>query len=108
MNSLGNWDYTSGYLIKLNADINLTTEGSDIQSKTIALQQGWNLTPVLCADGMMCSEILLQLGDDLIIIKETAGANVFWPEMNIYTLLELQPGKSYYILSGVATSLTFP
>jgi len=108
INTLGNWDYTAGYLIKLNADVNLSFEGNDIPNKTLALHQGWNLTPVLCTDGMLCSDILLQLGDDLIIIKEPAGTNVFWPEMNIQTLTALQPGKAYYILTGTATTLTFP
>lgn len=108
INTLGNWDYTSGYLIKLNADVNLTIEGADIPNKIIALQQGWNLVPVLCADGMMCSDILLQLDDDLIVIKEPAGTNIFWPEMNIQTLTALQPGKSYFIKTTTATTLTFP
>jgi hypothetical protein len=108
INTLGNWDYTSGYLIKLSADVNLTLEGSEVENKTIALQQGWNLMPVLCAEGMMCSDILLQLGDDLLIITEPAGTNVFWPQMNIQTLTALQPGKSYYIKTTTTTMLTFP
>ncbi len=108
INTLVNWDYTSGYLIKLNADVNLSIQGSELPNKTLALQQGWNLVPVLCADGMMCSDILLQLGDDLIVIKEPAGTQVFWPEMGIQTLSSLQAGKAYYILTDTATSLTFP
>ena len=108
INTLGNWDYTSGYVIKLNAEANLTMEGADIPNKTIALHQGWNLAPVLCADGMMCSDILLQLGDDLIIITETAGTNVFWREQNVQTLTALQPGKAYFIKTSAATTLTFP
>ena len=108
INTLGNWDYTSGYLIKLNADANLTMEGADIPNKTIVLNQGWNLTPVLCVEGMLCSEILLQLGDDLIIISETAGTNVFWPEQNVQTLTALQPGKAYFIKTSATTMLTFP
>jgi hypothetical protein len=108
INTLGNWDYSSGYLIKLNANANLTMEGADIPNKTIILKQGWNLTPVLCADGMLCTEILLQLGDDLIIISETAGTNVFWPEQNVQTLTALQPGKAYFIKTSAATTLTFP
>ena len=108
INTLGNWDYASGYLIKLNADVNLTIAGSGIPNKTLVLQQGWNLSPVLCAEGMLCSDVLLQMGDDLIIITEPAGTNVFWPEMNIQTLTALQPGKSYYIKTAAATTLIFP
>ncbi len=28
-----------------------------------------------------------------LLVKEVAGTSLYWPEMNINTLLELEPGK---------------
>ncbi len=108
VNTMGSWDYQSGYVIKMSEAANITVPGATITNKTIALQQGWNLIPVLCENGISCNEVLEQLGENLIIIKEPASTNVFWPGMNIQSLAMLQQGKAYLILVNSAAQLTFP
>jgi predicted outer membrane repeat protein len=108
VNTLVQWDFNSGYLIKTTDSIMLSIPGNTILDKIIALKSGWNLIPVFSDSGLACSEILAQLQNDLVIIKEPASTNVFWPEMNIQTLMTLQPGKAYFILVLSDVELIFP
>jgi hypothetical protein len=107
LNTLGAWDYTRGYLIKMNEASTISIAGHPIGSDVINLQAGWNLIPVLCKNGISCNEVLEQLGENLIIIKEPATTGVFWPELGIDTLGELNRGKAYFVLVNSAAQLTF-
>jgi hypothetical protein len=46
--------------------------------------------------------------DDVVIVMEIAGTQVFWPEKNIHTLNSLQPGEGYLIKTGGNVIITFP
>jgi len=107
MNTLGDWEHEKGYLIKLTDSANLTISGFSIDDKSITLQAGWNLIPVLCSCGMAVEEISLQLGENLILIQEVAGTNIYWPAMNIHTLNRVEAGKSYYLLMLESAVLNF-
>jgi hypothetical protein len=107
MNTLGNWQHEKGYLIKLTESVSLTIPGFSIDDKTLTLQAGWNLIPVLCSCGMGVEELSLQLGDKMIFLQEAAGVNVYWPAMNIRTFDRLEAGKSYYLLMQESAILIF-
>ena len=106
-NTLGNWDYLSGYQIKNAQDINLTIAGSPIADPSVDLQAGWNLIPVLTS----CGGQIYQIFDGfsgLNIIKEIAGTNIYWPAYGIATLNYLEPGKSYWVSVNTNGSFTYP
>jgi hypothetical protein len=107
MNTLGDWEHKKGYLIKLSESASLTIPGFSIDDKSITLQAGWNLIPVLCSCGMAVEEINSQLGDNMIFLQEAAGTNVFWPAMNIKTFNRVVAGKSYYLLVNESAILNF-
>lgn len=107
INSLNEWDYKKGYIVKVMGDHTLTVTGSNPEDKTIQISQGWNLIPVLCKD---CNSIETMLGDNLgkvRIIREAVGVNIFWPEVGIYSLTHLAPGNAYYLYANEPFQLGF-
>lgn len=97
INTLGNWNYKKGYFIKVSQQTAFNYQGSVPDDKSIALETGWNLIPVLSEQEVPVSIILNQLEDNLIILKEMIGCKLFWPDKQINTLNRLKPGKSYLI-----------
>jgi hypothetical protein len=106
-NTLGNWDYLSGYQIKTAQDIELSIAGSPIADPSVDLQTGWNLIPVLTSCGGQIYQIFDGLAG-LNIIKEIAGTNVYWPAYGITTLQYLEPGKSYWVSVNSNSNFTYP
>lgn len=107
VNTLGNWDVEKGYLVKLTESAEFEIPGNASGIHTFGLQPGWNLIPVMCECRITTSEIYSQLGENLIIITEPAGLQVFWPAMGIQTLQQLAPGKSYFVLVTEEAVLNF-
>ena len=108
VNTLVYYDYNSGYQIKVNEDIEITIEGIDPTNKTIQLQTGWNLIPVLTEYDIQIDELFTGLIDKVEIVKESIGMNIYWPEKNIISLQSLSTGKSYLVKSSGAISIDFP
>ncbi len=108
INTLGDWDYSSGYIIKLYDEVEVNVPGYPVADKSKWLNTGWNLLPVSCSCGVSCQEIMDQLGDDLVIIKEVAGNRVCWPEFGIHTLYTMDAGKSYFVLMINEGFFSFP
>jgi hypothetical protein len=106
-NTLGDWNTFSGYRIKMDTQHELEISGSALTDKTIQLQAGWNLLPVLSAENVAIANIATQLGDNLVVISEIAGVNVYWPEMGVYTLQTLEPGKAYFVKVTETSTVSF-
>jgi len=104
----GGWDTQSGYMVKLNGDQELVIEGTFFANKTLALDEaGWYLIPVLSKCSVSVNELLENILDDLVIIKDVAGTAVYWPGL-VQTLYSLEPGKSYLVKFSNPVSFTFP
>jgi len=105
--TLTEWNYKKGYMIKVLNDNSLDISGALPDDKTITINEGWNLIPVLCSE---CNTIEDMLGENIgkvKIIREGVGLNIFWPEVGIYTLTHLVPGSSYYLYANESFLLTF-
>jgi len=107
VNSLENWDFTSGYFVKTNAATSLDIEGFQPANTTINLSAGWNLIPVLSDENVLIAELFAGQLEKLQIIKEAIGSKVFWPEMAISKLEFLQPGNSYLVKMHEPTIINF-
>lgn len=105
INNLNNWDAYAGYVMKLNQDILMDFKGSTLDDKTVLLAAGWNLLPVLCAENKVTSSVLGI--PEVIVAKEVAGSNVFWPAQNIYSLYSLCPGNAYYVYAESSAVVDF-
>ncbi|MCF8365668.1 MAG: T9SS type A sorting domain-containing protein [Bacteroidales bacterium] len=106
-NTIQNWNYHTGYKIKMLSDITLELTGEKPNSPTVNLDSGWNLIPVLTTCGTASQELSSQLAG-LKIIKGIATTDVYWPEYNIQTLGQLEAGKSYWLSTDQDDTLTYP
>jgi len=106
INTIGLWNTLQGYSIKMGNSSGLTMTGSRSGVYTLNLGNGWTILPVLSACDVDV-EALFQ-GTDLTIVKEVAGWKVYWPGLNINSLVNLQSGKSYYVLMNSQGGITFP
>nr|NQU88877.1 PKD domain-containing protein [Bacteroidota bacterium] len=106
INTLGTWHTHEGYQVKVADNVELTISGARENDKTLQLAEGWNLIPVLSE----CDVDVAALfdGTDIVILKEVAGWNVYWPEFGINTLGVLEPGKAYFVMMGSEGDVTFP
>lgn len=107
VNTLGNWDYLSGYQAKAENSFELTVTGTKIPSQELAISEGWNLIPVLSSCDAAVQDLFAGFAG-LQIVKEVAGTKIYWPDYNINTLGSMQPGKAYFVASADAGTITFP
>ncbi|OYT13451.1 MAG: hypothetical protein B6I19_05120 [Bacteroidetes bacterium 4572_114] len=105
-NTLGSWDNNSGYFIKSVSDVTFPIIGKKVDNNSLDLNAGWNLIPVLSE----CPVEIIELfnGIDVVIIKEVAGTNIYWPANGINTLDALEPGNAYFVLMNDAGTVIFP
>jgi hypothetical protein len=110
INTIGNWSSTTGYTIKLSAPVTLPITGCDVATKTMNFADTWRLIPIISSCNVPIETLFAGKLNKITIIKEIAGTNVYWPEMNIKTLLTLQPGLAYMIKtnSSAIFTVTFP
>ncbi len=108
VNTLGNWDINSGYMIKLSAPDTLQINGVELLDNSVRLNAGWNIIPVKSFCEVEVSFIAAQLGPNFLMVKEIAGTKIYWPEKAIETLQILMPGKAYLIKVDQGAFVTFP
>ena len=108
LNTLGNWDSESGYMIKVTNETLLTISGTEVNDKTINFNPGWNIFPVLSSCDVNAEALFASISGQLIIVKEVAGWKLIWPEKGINNLEYLVSGKAYLLKVSAECSVTFP
>ncbi len=108
VNTLGDWNSSTGYCIKLNEGTNLQVEGIISAEKTLNLTEGWNLIPVLSSCEIETSVLASQIQSELKIIKEVAGTLVYWPEKSIFSLTKFFPAQAYWVKVTEDCVVVFP
>ena len=108
INTIINWNTHNGYIIKTSSAGQLTISGTEDNDKTVNLEAGWNLMPVLSFCPVSINILFTTQEQNLKIVKEVAGWEVYWPEMNIFTLTEFTTGKSYFVCVEQNCQVTFP
>ncbi len=107
VNTIGNWNYETGYQIKTANNLELMIAGKKIRNPTLELVQGWNLIPVLNNCNNPVEELFSQITGNLQIVKEVAGTGVYWPQFGVNTLGNIVPGKAYFVLVDEDVELEF-
>ncbi len=108
INTLSDWNTGEGYLIKMNTPANLSVSGKNTLEETISLDAGWNYMPVLSHCFVDINFLMAELPDELVVVKEAAGLNIYWPNMGVFTLSGLESGKAYLIFVNNPVDFTFP
>ncbi len=108
-NTVGDFDNQSGYVLFVNEVVNYQLPGSAMADDVLTLEEpGWHFMPVLSECPVSVEELFGDQLSDVIIIMELIGTNMYWQDMSITTLTELQPGKAYSIKTTDAISVEFP
>jgi len=108
VNTIVNWESQSAYKIKVDEEVTLTIAGIPEQNKTLNLAEGWNLIPLISDQPVEVAGLFGGIASDVIVIKSIAGTGVYWPQYEINTLINLQPGKAYFVKMSNAGSVSFP
>ncbi len=111
INTVGDWDTQSGYVMKTSAEATIQICGAPITDSLLNLfvQEGnWHYLPVISGCPVNCDELFGPEADKITIVKELLGTEVWWPEAGIFTLQELQPGQAYEIRIETDVELGFP
>lgn len=107
INTLSEWDYSSGYTAKAMQSFNINLRGVKHEDFALELDSGWNIIPVLSG----CNVPVIDVFDEysgVRVIKEIGELGIYWPEFNINTLVVLQPGKAYFALLNQSCNIVFP
>jgi len=107
INTIGNWEQHSAYKVKTNAKVGLNINGLADGNKTLQLDKGWNLIPVISSCPVDVETLFEPVAADLQIVKEVAGYGVYWPEMGINSLGTLNPGDAYYVSTAGIGAVNF-
>jgi hypothetical protein len=98
INTLNYWDITSGYALKMADTTQVTMSGYKLANIEIQLREGWNWLPVLSDSPVLISDLIDGITEKVTAVHDIAGTRVYWPAMQINTLVQLMPGKAYFIL----------
>jgi len=107
INTIGNFETTEGYMVKMSGTSALPITGFQSQNKTIQLVAGWNILPVISDENVDSQVLLSQLGNNLVILTEIAGSGIIWPAEGVNSIPYLIPGKAYMVKVNSACSFTY-
>jgi len=107
VNTSGNWDLKKGYVIKVNEPASLSIQGLTADDKTLHINIGWNLIPVLSQSPQNIGDIFGENLSKVEIIKEAICTLIYWPAAGVFTLSYLEPGKAYYLKATESFIVSF-
>ncbi len=108
VNTIGNWDNESGYAIKVSEGFEMQIAGTEFTSTEITLAAGWHYLPVLSTCDVDADEIFGPHMNKISIVTDLIGTKVWWPDMSVFTLDFLEPGKAYKIRLTEEVTINFP
>lgn len=100
LNTLVDWNYESGYVIKLDQQELLSITGTiKHPADPVSIPPGWSLMPVRSSCLVSIASVFNDV-NEIAVIKEISGTKLYWPAMQINTLEYLVPGEAYQILNS--------
>lgn len=108
INTIGDWDFKTGYKVKASAASTLTLGCTPANpSDPISLNSGWSIIAYLRSAPMDIAAALSSLGSNLILVKNNIG-QAYIPSLNINTIGDMLPGQGYQIKMAAPGTLTYP
>jgi len=108
VNTLNQWNPSSGYILKMQGDATLPFQGLRLADKEISVPAGWSVLPVLSECNISIADLFAAFPTELVLLKEVAGGEVYWPEFGITAIEVLAPGNAYYIYTLEEITIIFP
>ena len=93
----------------MNADASLEVRGAVANplNYPLLLNEGWSYLGYLRKQAADASVVLQTIEEDVMLIKDGIG-NVYWPEFNVNTIGNMEPGKGYQIRMTNERVFTYP
>jgi ligand-binding sensor domain-containing protein len=109
INTIGNWNITQGYKAYMMEEATLDIYGTKIvpEETPIELPQGWNWIAYLRDTEMSVVTAMEDIVDDILLVRDIEG-NIYFPDLNINTLGNLEPSQGYMIYMMEGATLTYP
>ncbi len=108
VNTIGDFDNMSGYAVKFSQEANFEICGDNLPGNEITLQAGWHYFPVLSYCDVDAAQLFESISNEVVIVQDLIGSQVYWPELGIYTLTTIVPGKAYKIKTAAPVTIQFP
>lgn len=108
VNTLEWWNNDRGYKADFLNPTQVKFQGKIIADREKQLDEGWNEFAVLSATPVSSDNLFIPLSDTLIILKQSIGNGVFWPEVNVNTMPVIYPGEAIMAKVSHPTSIIFP
>lgn len=107
VNTIGNWNNNVGYQLRTESIRYLVIHGTPVTSKTVNLNSGWNILPVLSECEVDATAFFSGISG-LIFVSELGTNLTYWPDGGLFDLVKLVPGKAYFIKVTGPVSITYP
>jgi len=108
INTINQWNTSSGYIVKMQANVALSFDGIKEAEKQITVAAGWNVIPVLAECNVSIVDLFAAYPTKLVLVKEVADSRVYWPEFGITSLEYLESGNVYYVYTLGEVTIEFP
>jgi len=106
INTMGDFSNNHGYFTKMTEAATLPISGF-MADPTVMLTEGWNLMPVLQECSIPAVDVFSNM-PGLKIAYEAVGNGIYYPDGNLFTLVDLNPGKAYWVKVDADVSYTYP
>lgn len=98
LNNIGDHTIGKAYKVKMNASRVLEVRGEVVNPSDypLSLNEGWSYLGYLRKASADASAVLESVEEDIMLIKDGIG-NVYWPEFNVNTIGNMEPGQGYQV-----------
>jgi hypothetical protein len=109
INTIGDMILGRGYQAKFSSSQVLNVYGIPVnpQEHPVLINSGWNIIGYLRQNQGAVATIFSPYISSIIIMKDGNG-NIFWPALNVNSIVNMQPGRGYQIKAASGFSLLYP
>jgi len=106
INTMGDFSNAHGYLSKMSEAATLPVMGM-MADPMVNLTEGWNLMSVLQDCPIPAIDVFSTI-PGLVIAYEPVGNGIYYPDGNLFTLVDLNPGMAYWVKVAADVAYTYP
>ena len=109
LNNIGDHIVGKAYKVKSNATSSLQVRGAlaNPNEYPLTLNEGWSYLGYLRTKSADISIVMESIDEDIMLIKDGVG-NVYWPEYNVNTIGDMDPGDGYQVRMDATRTFNYP
>ena len=113
INTIGEWDSYKGYKAKFNGATYFVFSGFEPENRSISMEPGTHLLPVLSPEAVGVAELIQPLGNAIEFMFDISNGLIYWPAGGILpgtsdmSLNTLYPGISYLVKVNEMVTIDF-